>query len=194
MTDTEIKLVVVGDGVVGKTCLLMAYTEGTFPKDYVPTVFDNFESTIHHSNKQVKVSLWDTAGQEAYRRIRILSYPRTDLFIVCFSVIQPSSFSNVREKWVEEIRQSCPHAPFLLVGLKSDLRDEEKYSESVIDFQIAKSEAEKLGALKYLECSALTREGLLEVFDTAISSAIGGTKSGKSPLKKGKKNQQCLLL
>ena len=60
--------------------------------------------------------LFDTAGQEDYDRLRPLSYPQTDVFLVCLSVVSPSSFENVREKWVPEITHHCPKTPFLIVG------------------------------------------------------------------------------
>lgn len=70
------------------------------------------------------LGLFDTAGQEDYDRLRPLSYPQTDVFLVCFSVVSPSSFENVKEKWVPEITHHCQKTPFLLVGTQIDLRDD----------------------------------------------------------------------
>lgn len=118
-----IKCVVVGDGAVGKTCLLISYTTNKFPQEYVPTVFDNYAVTVMIGNEPYTLGLFDTAGQEDYDRLRPLSYPQTDIFLVCFSVVVPSSFENVKDKWVPEIRHHCPKTAFLLVGTQSDLRE-----------------------------------------------------------------------
>lgn len=66
---------------------------------------------------QVSLGLWDTAGQEDYDRLRPLSYPQTDVFLICFSVASPSSFENVTSKWYPEIKHHCPDAPIILVGM-----------------------------------------------------------------------------
>jgi small GTP-binding protein len=93
---------------------------------YVPTVFDNYEAEILVEGQNVKFSLWDTAGQEGYSRIRTLSYPKTDIFLVCFSVVKHTSFDNVAEKWCPELHHHCPNVPMILVGTQIDLREDEK--------------------------------------------------------------------
>ncbi|KAI9189321.1 Rho GTPase [Blastocladiella emersonii ATCC 22665] len=190
-----IKCVVVGDGAVGKTCLLISYTTNKFPSEYVPTVFDNYAVTVMIGEEPYTLGLFDTAGQEDYDRLRPLSYPQTDVFLVCFSVVSPSSFENVREKWYPEVHHHCPSVPCLLVGTQVDLRDDPatldrlaKQRQKPITADLGDSLARELGMEKYVECSALTQRGLKNVFDEAIVAALTPPAVSKKP-----KKNKCII-
>jgi Ras-related C3 botulinum toxin substrate 1 len=127
----SMKLVLVGDGSVGKTSLLISYTSDAFPSDYVPTIFDNYLATVKYQNHFVKLWLWDTAGQDEYKRLRALSYPNTDVFLICFSLIDPKSFNHALNKWLPEIMENNPYALKFFVGTKSDLFREEQMAINV---------------------------------------------------------------
>eukprot|EP00494_Astrolonche_serrata_P024139 UN24397 len=179
MAFQSIKCVVVGDGMVGKTSLMISYTSNQFPEEHIPTVFDNYSCNVLVDGKYYCLHLWDTAGQEDYDRLRPLSYPETQVFLVCFSVLSQNSLNNVRHKWIPELQHHRPNTPIILVGTKSDLRNDSHTTRSLsakgMSF-VDKYEAEKMvsevGALKYLECSALTQEGVKGVFDEAIKAAV----------------------
>jgi small GTP-binding protein len=175
----DIKCVTIGDGGVGKTCLLLTYGGQGFPESYVPTVCDNYSVRVPVDGKYITVSLWDTAGQEDYDRLRVLCYPASDVFIVAFSVVSPTSFLNVKTKWIPELKQHCAHVPFVLVGTKTDLRQDPTVLQQLardhskpITFEQGVHLARELNAAQYLECCALRNEGVKEVVDAAITAVI----------------------
>jgi len=173
------KLVIVGDGACGKTCLLIVFSKDQFPEVYVPTVFENYVADIEVDGKQVELALWDTAGQEDYDRLRPLSYPDTDVILMCFSIDSPDSLENIPEKWTPEVRHFCPNVPIILVGNKKDLRNDEatkrellKMNQNPLKHEEGKAMADKINAVAYLECSAKTKEGVREVFEQATRAAL----------------------
>ncbi|GIQ84029.1 Ran GTPase [Kipferlia bialata] len=184
MTTRHIKNVVVGDGAVGKTCLLWVYANNAFPEDYVPTVFDNYSANVLVDNKTINLGLWDTAGQEDYDRLRPLSYPGAHVFIICYSVDNPTSYENVLDKWYPEVSHHCPNVPIILVGTKSDLREEPSVVEKLrakgqSPITPAQGEAlrKKIGAVDHVICSAKTQYNVKAVFDCAIRSVLQPAKA-----------------
>jgi len=197
----RIKLVVVGDGAVGKTSLLISYATKQFPLDYVPTVFENYTAQMKLDNDPILLHLWDTAGQEDYDRLRPLSYPGSDIVLICFSTVHKPSYDNIRVKWYPEVSHYIPSVPLLLVGTKVDLRNASQADSHYGTFQpVTKEQAEELAkeisATKYVEISAKTRFFLDELFDMAVRLVLaqrGGGDKGEA-VKVRKKEKGCLLL
>uniref|UniRef100_UPI00398ECE8A ras homolog family member Ub n=1 Tax=Pristiophorus japonicus TaxID=55135 RepID=UPI00398ECE8A len=170
-----IKCVLLGDGAVGKTSLVVSYTTNGYPTKYVPTAFDDFSAVVQVDGTPIRLQLCDTAGQDEFDKLRHFCYHKTDVFLLCFSVVSPSSFQNVTEKWMAEIRQHCPAAPVVLVGTQCDLREDVKVlielakcKEKPVAPGAARALAEKADAVAYVECSSLTQKNLKDVFDMAI--------------------------
>jgi len=203
-----LKCVAIGDGAVGKTCLLYVYSKNIFPEKYVPTVFDNFSSNVTIDGNVYIVGLWDTAGQEEYDRLRPLSYPGTSCFLVCFSVVSRGSFSNVKSKWFPEMNHHCPGTNFILIGTKIDLREDKQYVSRMADQKdkpITFIEGEKLkreiGAVKYLEVSSKFNRGVKQVFDEAVRASLfkrthnnNSSSGGNNNNSNSKDDPSCLLL
>lgn len=193
----SLKCVVTGDGAVGKTCLLISYVTNAFPGEYVPTVFDNYSAKVMVDGKPVLLGLWDTAGQEDYDRLRPLSYPQTDVFLICFSIVSPPSFDNVKAKWFPEIEHHSPGVPIVLVGTKMDLRTDGVTADNLrmknmtpVEYEDAILVAKEIKAEAYLECSALTQRNLKKVFDTAIQAVL----NPKPKQNTDKKKPKCVIL
>jgi len=186
MAEIRRKLVIVGDGACGKTCLLIVFSKGTFPEFYVPTVFENYVADVEVDSKHVELALWDTAGQEDYDRLRPLSYPDSHVILICFAVDSPDSLDNVNEKWIAEVLHFCQGLPILLVACKKDLRGDQhtidelrKTNQEPVSTQNGLGVAQKIGAYKYLECSAKDGEGVREVFEHATRAALMVSRSNK---------------
>ncbi|XP_050174129.1 rho-related GTP-binding protein RhoF isoform X2 [Myiozetetes cayanensis] len=94
----EVKVVIVGDGGCGKTSLLMVYAKGSFPEQYAPSVFEKYTTSVTVGKKEVTLNLYDTAGQEDYDRLRPLSYQNTNVVLICYDVMNPTSYDNVAAK------------------------------------------------------------------------------------------------
>lgn len=188
------KLVIVGNGGTGKTSLLMVQARGAFPSEYVPTVFENYVSEVFVDKKCIDLALWDTAGQEDYDRLRPLSYPDTDVVVLCYAVNDRQSLDVIGNKWAPEADHFCPGVPKILVALKADLREAPMNGFSpngssnvtrMVSTEEGQDMAHRIGAFRFIECSAKNRINTTLVFETAIRSIW----DREQRFKKGKRGQ-----
>jgi len=190
----------VGDGAVGKTSLLWRWAKREFKPEHEPTVFENYSTQVELEDqagekRSQKLTLWDTAGQEQFDKLRKLSYPGTSVFLVCFSVDNPASYESVRSLWYPEIKQHTETASIVLVGTKLDLRAPgQGVSES--DGQ---NLAREIGAARYKECSAKEDvDSVKAVFDEAIRCFLlqgqTGAPQRPAPPPKSKGKGKCTIL
>ena len=191
----HIKCVLVGDEGVGKTSLVISYTTNTFPGDFIPKVGDPCTSRIEMgiANWDPILTLWDTrTSGDNHEQLRPLSYPQTNVFLLCYS--DRGSWESIKTKWHPEISHHCPGTPFLLVGTKKDWPDDaddalvaERKSEISAVHQVERERlANKLGAFKSMECSALTEQGLRSVFEEAAHAHRSHSMQPKSTKPKSK--------
>ena len=145
------------------------------------------------NGQTVQFALWDTAGQEDYEQLRPLSYPNTDVIVICFSIDNCDSFANVSLKWIPEVRHFCRGTPIVLVGTKTDLRysSGSAYSSSSNKLPVGSAEGQELcrtvKAHSYVECSAKTRDGVEDVFQTAARAAL-------FPSRQKRRRRYCVIL
>ena len=173
----KVKCVCVGDGSTGKTSLLISYKENSPHTGYVPKVLANYTKTINVDGKPVDLAIWDTAGGKEYEQHRFFAYKDASVLLVLFSICNPVSFGNVKTKWLPEIQSYCPGIPIILVGTMVDVRDDfsklgHLQATVVISYRESLKLARSVGAIKYLECSALTLDGLSVVFGAAFRGVV----------------------
>lgn len=151
-----LKVVIAGDGNVGKTSLVRRYCEGKFETSRVATIGVDFQTqVVDLPIGSVKLSIWDMAGQERFRVVRSGFYRGSLVAALVFDVNEADSLYHLKD-WLQEISQANPNRKFVVVGNKIDLERAEG-SETAPKF------ADLIGA-PYLETSALTGDGVAEFF------------------------------
>ncbi|KAH3848303.1 hypothetical protein DPMN_090662 [Dreissena polymorpha] len=208
--DRSLKVTVVGDSGTGKTCLLKAFANNKFPEEEIScqSLFENSKGTIRvgsggtfevpvsmvTSDECLEFGLTDTIGTENYRSLREVFAAKTDIFLVCFSVTDPQTLENVKTNWLAEIRLLTPGAPFILVGTKTDLREDDVFvsslkarNEEPVTMLKGIKLARRLGALEYAECSAVDMIGIKELFLT-VALVTKPQTSKKGDKRKGDMN------
>ncbi|EMP37105.1 Rho-related GTP-binding protein RhoF [Chelonia mydas] len=164
---------------------------------YAPSVFEKYTTSITVGNKEVILNLYDTAGQEDYDRLRPLSYQNTNMVLICYDVMNPTSYDNVLIKWYPEVSHFCRGVPLILIGCKTDLRKDKEHlrklmssEQEPITYTQGEATCQQMKAQAYLECSAKCRENIEDVFKEATNIALNAMKKAK----RRKKRKRCSIL
>ncbi|GFO09253.1 GTP binding protein rho [Plakobranchus ocellatus] len=170
------KIAIVGNSGVGKTCLIHRYIHDEFDEntsqEFIPTALHMDEKAQNIGNgKEVILNIYDTGGQETFRHLRKLNYPRSDAAIICFSLDSEESLKDVDKNWVGEMRRICPGIPLLLAGLKKDTREESSFTEGFVRESSGHKMAKKHKMVGYIECSSLRDKGVEQVFEKIAQAA-----------------------
>lgn len=168
-------MVIIGDGGSGKSALLMVYSYKKFPTTYIPTVVDTYEVSMTLSDqRKLKLSVYDTAGQEDFKGIRELAYGQVDVVMVCYDCSNATSFTNVKTIWVPESRQNNSNAPLVLVGNKQDIVLADPDNPYHVKPAQAAQLARELSLKGSAQCSAKNLENgnVKQVFQMAIKAGL----------------------
>jgi len=192
----HVKLLVVGDGAVGKTCLVISYTRGEqfVPREHVTTLFEQVDHIERVDGLEIAVSLNDTAGQEEHLALTESAFPATDVFLLTYAINDRQSFNHITTKWAPAIQnfklKKDKDVRFILVAQKIDLRNDtskiEEFKQQGIHL-ITTEEGNKVAttirANAYFECSAWYGTGVKPLFQQAVKQAL--EKQGVLPIKSG---------
>ena len=160
-----LKVVVAGDGAVGKTSLIRRYCEGKFEHTRIQTIGVDFQTqTVKLPQQTVKLSIWDMAGQERFAVVRAGFYRGSRAAALVYDVTEPQSLKDL-ERWREELLGAIQEQPFLVIGNKIDLG-------RTVSVEEGKAFADSIHA-PYVETSALTGEGVPALFETLAKLALG---------------------
>ena len=193
--DCVYKVLLLGDTTVGKTCFLMKYTDKTFQDVHISTIGLDYrlKSMVLKSGKNIKLQIWDTAGQDRFRAITKNYYKGANGIILIYDVTNPKTYDNVKN-WVTQIREEAsPNVVVYLCGNKIDMKEDRKVNE-----EEGKKMAEEFG-FPFNETSARegikineTFEDLVERIDSVYSKLdINVNKTKKNKLYKGKPKSSC---
>ena len=154
------KVVLIGESGVGKTSIISQFINETFQVNMESTSGATFSSkvvTLSNKNK-IKLEIWDTAGQERYRALTKMFYKDAAAAILVCDITDKNSFIQIKEYWVDQIKQNNDNIILIIVANKSDLYEKENIDENEV-----RNYANELNA-NFIVCSALNRSGIEDIF------------------------------
>ncbi|KAG9391749.1 ras-related protein Rab-24 [Carpediemonas membranifera] len=190
----DLKVVLLGNTEVGKTCIVNRYITGRFSSTTVTTVGAAYASTTRRiDNKEMTVGIWDTCGMEKYESISKIYYRGARVAFVCYDLTNATTFRKHAAFWVEELKKNVSDCIIFLVGTKADLLAEKTRGVPETEVQ---SYANSIGA-QCMETSSVTGQGVNDLFDQAMrefikaGGKVGVGAQGKANLSDDTGNSGC---
>ncbi len=182
-TDFGLKVVMMGDGAVGKTSLVLRYTQNTFSPEYKQSLGASFAvKDLDVQERKVKLVIWDVAGQPSFRQVRRHYYSGAHGALLVFDVAEPSSFMTLRN-WYNDFRRIVPHGVVVLIGNKVDLTEKRLVPTEAAEM------LQKWWNIPYIETSAATAKGVHDAFlmltNHALNQAFSQIRDRSRPLLNG---------
>ena len=181
--DQKIKIMILGETLVGKTAIITRYTKKVFGENYLTTVGIDFQNKqLNINGKKINVEIWDTAGQERFRNIAKTYFQSSDGFLLVYDITSKDSFNKLND-WYDQIKLSAPeNSKCIIAGNKSDLEEKR---------QVKKEEGEKFASdnnLKFYETSAKDDKNINIVFELLSNEIVNDEKT----IKRNKRSSQVL--
>lgn len=184
----KLNYVALGDANVGKSRLLETLTLGYYTPDYRSPLFEHWFQNLSIDDQPYEVALWDTAEGDDFERLRKLSYPCANLFVLCFSCDSLESLNRLETKWLPEYKSLKPEAPFIVVCTRIDLRHDsatlERLHQAKLPPPISTEEgaifANRIGASYYHEVSSLQKIGTLNLVEESIRQVFLRPRKAKT--------------
>ncbi|KAK9865773.1 hypothetical protein WJX84_006301 [Apatococcus fuscideae] len=166
--DYLIKLLLIGDSGVGKSCLLLRFSEDSFTSSFITTIGIDFKiKKILLDNKWIKLQIWDTAGQERFRTITSAYYRGAMGILLVYDVTDEASFNNIRN-WMRNIEQHASDTVNkVLVGNKCDMDE----SKRAVPTSKGQALADEFG-IRFFETSAKNNSNVDEVFQAVAKDVM----------------------
>lgn len=170
----SLKILTIGESGVGKSSIILRYTENKFSESFLSTIGIDFKSkTNYFDNKKYCLKIWDTAGQERFKTITQQYFKGSDVNLLIFDLTNMNSFKKM-QNWIDSITESIGNSTFILVGNKNDLINEKIVNDEIID------EFCSINKIKYISVSAKTGDNITKLFQFVVEEFLNKSFSTNS--------------
>ena len=188
----DVKCTIFGDYAVGKTSMINVFINGSFYEDYIPNIEGIYNKKLMVNETIINLDIIDTSRCDCFLHILEKYHLIADVFMLCFSIDMQESLENITKYWFPLIKSHCPEAPFILVGMKIDKKNENTTVKLIEESKIEEIK-QKIKPLAYIECSSKINYNIINAFEILITEFIHSSTKTKKKFTEKEQNR-CLLV